>query len=41
MSKNVAFVSDKPNSLCIPKSVVSKDLDFSSLKEALLSETGE
>lgn len=41
MSKNVAFVSDKPNSLCIPKSVASKDLDFSSLKEALLSETGE
>ncbi len=40
-SKNVAFVSDKSNSLCVPKSVASKDLDFSSLKEVLLSETGE
>lgn len=40
-SKNVAFVDDKPNSLCIPESVASKDLDFSDLKKALLSETGE
>lgn len=40
-SENIAFVKDRLGSVCMPKSVESKNLDFSSLKKALLSETGE
>ena len=40
-SENIAFVNNQLDGVCMPKSTVSKDLDFSNLKKALLSETGE
>lgn len=40
-SDNITFISDKFNKLYLPKSVVSENLNFNNLKEALLSNNGE